>query len=159
MSSASQEDSIKCTSVGYLPWHSPDGLCILVKCYYSPQATGTIISPSDIIQTHVSAYTSWTQHANIHTRDDYITFQGTGNTQDVSSPLYEENGLWYYSNEDYADRTTNSYSKMGATIRQMTKRGLYELVHARMGHPGESVMTTLHKHIDGVSKLSKPHLF
>jgi hypothetical protein len=50
MSSASQDNSIRCTAVGYLPWHSPSGKCILVKCYYSPQATGTIVSPSDTCQ-------------------------------------------------------------------------------------------------------------
>jgi hypothetical protein len=41
----------------------------------------------------------------------------------------------------------------------MAKHGLYELIHAQMGHPGETTMTQLHKHVDGVSKLTKPPLF
>jgi len=52
MTSASQDDSICCTALGYLPWYSPEEKCLLVRCYYSPQATGTIMLPSDIILTH-----------------------------------------------------------------------------------------------------------
>jgi len=54
---------------------------------------------------------------------------------------------------------TCNYANLGATVQQMTKRGLYELIHAQMGHPGETTMTQLHKHVDGVSKLTKPPLF
>jgi hypothetical protein len=80
----------------------------------------------------------------------------------VVFPLYETNGLWYYNNDDYCDNLpmiTCNYANLGATVQQMTKRGLYELIHAQMGHPGETVMAQLHRHVDGVTKLSKPQLF
>lgn len=38
LSSAGSESDIKCTAIGFLPWRSPDGNTILVKCYYSTQA-------------------------------------------------------------------------------------------------------------------------
>ena len=41
--------AIHCTGIGYLPWHSDNGETILIPCYYSPDVSGTIISPTDII--------------------------------------------------------------------------------------------------------------
>jgi hypothetical protein len=60
---------------------------------------------------------------------------------------------------DHTSPTRTNKAALGATLRHMTKCGLYELIHSRMGHPGGKAMTQLHKHVDGVSKLNKPPLF
>jgi len=38
MSTAGGDTDITCTGLGYLPWRSPAGCTILIKCYYSSQA-------------------------------------------------------------------------------------------------------------------------
>jgi hypothetical protein len=156
MSSASQADSIKCTAMGYLPWQAPNGRTLLVKCYYSAQATDTIISPTDIVLTHRSAFTTWTQKADMNTKQGHITFSGD-NAEDVCFPLFENNGLWYYHQDDYKDYI-HPHTDI-PTIQKVNAGGLYELFHARLGHPGEKVMGQLHKHVDGLPKLKPPPLF
>jgi len=85
MSSASKENDIACTGVGYLPWQSKDGKTILVKCYYSCNSPDTIISPSDIVISNISQWHYWTQHADLvknkghtiyknHNTDDTICY-------------------------------------------------------------------------------------
>jgi len=40
--------AIYATGAGYLPWRAADDTTILIKCYYSDSAAGTIISPTDV---------------------------------------------------------------------------------------------------------------
>jgi hypothetical protein len=93
MLSASQDDSIKCTAVGYLTWHATNGRRILVICNVSQQVADTIISPYNIVQTHINACHSWTQYANIHTGVGYIKFNSNDDTNDVVFQLQQQNGL------------------------------------------------------------------
>jgi hypothetical protein len=158
MSSASQADSIKCTGMGYLPWQAPNGRSILVKCYYSEQATDTILSPSDIVLTNGTVFTSWTQHANMTTGDGHITFTGKTQNETQEFPLKERNGLWYYEYDDYKDYHDTSMSSRPA-INRLTNQGTYELMHARLGHPGTKVMSMLHLDATGIPKLTQPPLF
>jgi len=65
MSSAGGENDIACTGLGYLPWQPTDGQLILIKCYYSHNTSDTIVSPTDIVLSHLSAFNTWTQHANM----------------------------------------------------------------------------------------------
>jgi hypothetical protein len=45
------------------------------------------------------------------------------------------------------------------TMRRINNATMYELVHARLGHPGTRVMTALHKHVEGIPKLTIPPLY
>lgn len=161
MSSASEGNDIKCTAVGYLPWTSPEGTCLFVKTFYSSQAVDTIISPSDVILHHSSNYNSWTQHANLATGNGYISCQGD-NCEKIILPLYENNGLWYYNAtnfKDYVPLSTVSQSQHQnhtALITRLTLERLYELYHARLGHPGQKVMAIAHQHVDGMPQITRP---
>lgn len=158
MSSAGGENDITYTGIGYLPWRSPDGDTVLIKCYHSDQAPETIISPSDIAMNHLSTYHSWTQYANLKTNKGYIKFINQTNGDTINYPLINQNNLWYYINDDM-----NDYSPVGAistpTIRRLTNNTMYQLMHARLGHPGERVMQDVHKHAEGIPRLKKPPLF
>jgi hypothetical protein len=156
MSSASQEDSIKCTALGYLPWRAPNGYTILIKCYYSGQATDTIISPSDVVLTNKTAFKAWTQHADMTRGSGYISFSGTSET--LKYPLYERNGLWYYEYDDFHDIPTPTHDTK-PMVQRLTTTGLYGLLHARLGHPGETVMSQISHHVVGLLKLRKPTMF
>jgi hypothetical protein len=96
MSSASQNNDIKCTGIGYLPWTSTNGTTLLIKCYYSPNAADTIVSPSDIVNNHITQYHSWTQHANMATGKGTITFSNQNTNDCIEYPLIANNGLWFY---------------------------------------------------------------
>jgi hypothetical protein len=51
--------AIHCTDMGYLPWKSDSSDTVSVKCYYSKDATKTIISPTDIVITHLMNLNAW----------------------------------------------------------------------------------------------------
>jgi hypothetical protein len=151
--------TVVCTGIGYLPWRAPDGTMLLVKCYYSDHAANTIISPSDIVLNHLSEYSSWTQHSNLSTGTGYIDFI-THQNQRVRFPLYAQNGLWYYHSDNATDYNPDNPTHIHTPIvNRLNAAGLYELFHARMGHPGQKTMYELHKHLDGIPKLKQHPMF
>jgi hypothetical protein len=134
MSSVGKDSDIKCTAVGYLPWQSPENKIILVKCYYSTQASDTIISPSDIVLSLNSRYHSWTQHSDCQTGERYIKFTNNEDDTSITFPLHQENGLWFYHNTpmDYdTEGTIGSDGQQHSTIRTLGKPIQYDLIHAR----------------------------
>jgi hypothetical protein len=156
MSSASSENVIKCTALGYLPWRSPQKDTLLVKCFYSQQAVDTIISPPDIVLNDLATFHSWTQHANLQDNEGYITFTShAGEDHHVTYPLVHRNGLWYYNYNDVTDYSTDHKP----TVNRLSFAGLYDLYHARLGHPGERTLSIVHLHVDGIPKLVKPFLY
>jgi hypothetical protein len=50
---AAGEAALICTGVGYLPWQADTGEVVLVRCYYSPDAADTILSPTDIVLNNI----------------------------------------------------------------------------------------------------------
>jgi len=153
------DPALTVSGLGFLPWCAPDGTVLLIRCLYSPQAADTIVSPTDVVINHQSKYTAWAQHSNLSTKTGYIDFIGPTNER-VRFPLIEENGLWFYQNH-----SQDNYMPTGPAahpiehpplIGRLTSAGLYELVHARLGHPGLTAMQSLHHHVDGVPRL-KPH--
>jgi hypothetical protein len=143
MSSAGGENDILCTGVGYLPWRSDTGETILIKCYFSQNAPETIISPSDIVMNHMSTYHAWTQHADLMTNRGHITFINNDTKNTTVFPLINRNGLWYYINDNVSDYNSIGTQAPIPTIRRINNATMYELVHARLGHPGTRVMTAL----------------
>ncbi len=157
MSSTSSNKDIKCTALGYLPWQSPSNATLLVKCFYCQQAADIIIAPSDIVLNDMSNFHWWTQHANLLDNKGYITFLcNTDHTKTVTYPLLHHNGLWYYHYDDVTDVSNNQGIPM---VNRISTIGLYELYHARLGHPGKSILSIVHIHVDGTPKLVKPHLY
>lgn len=70
-----------------------------------------------------------------------------------------ENGLWYSYVEttmDFMPDGTNTRYK--PIINRLSSTGMYELLHAPLGHPGTKTMADIHHHIDGVPKLRPPPL-
>jgi hypothetical protein len=69
---------------------------------------------------------------------------------------YSENNLWFH----YLDQVTaDEYDKIGkdasAVVRTLSNGAAYELWHNRLGHPGETIMSKVHMHVEGVPKLKK----
>jgi hypothetical protein len=130
-----------------------------VKCFYSQQATDTIISPSDSVLNHLSKYNSWMQHADIGTSNGHITFSGP-DIKPLIYPLYAQNGLWYYQIDNFKDHSPHApHEHDRSIVNRLTSTQNYELVHARLGHPGERTMAQLHMHVDGLPKIVKPPMY
>jgi len=155
MSSAGGESDIKGIRIGYLPWWAPNGEIILIKCYHSPQAVDTIISPSDIVSNHITKHKSWTHHADFKTNDGYIAFTNKKTGKTTKYPLRQNNGLWYFFQVDAQDYQTSTTP----IIRQLTSAGKYHLYHARLGHHGVRAMSQIHLHCKGIPKLKIPTLY
>jgi hypothetical protein len=86
-------------------------------------------------------------------------FINSNTDEKAEYPLVSENGLWYYVQNDQQDYQTLPTSEIVPMIQRLTNTAIYELMHARMGHPGEKAMLCLHNITDGVPKLKKPPLF
>ena len=149
--------ALTCTGMGYLPWRSPDGTLILIKCLYSKDAADTIISPTDIVHTHYPTYIGWTQHSDLSKKSGYIDFISS-NEKRTRYPLIEANNLWYSVTSTIQDYPMIHQDKQ-PTVNRLTGAGFYALIHARMGHPGQTIMATLHQHVDGVPKMRSHPLY
>jgi len=155
------DPAVTCTGYGYLPWRAPDGTTLLVCCYYSPKAADTIISPTDVVLNHLASFSAWQQYSNLQTGMGHIEFIRTDkDTSPLHFPLTASNGLWFYHCDAVTDYNPNTDSITYQLImNRLTTTATYELYHARLGHPGTSVMSTIHLHADGVPKLNPPALF
>ena len=60
---------------------------------------------------------------------------------------YMENNLWYH----YLDHTTSRTSQ--PQVCKLTDAAEHELWHHRLGHPGKTVTSIIHDHVEGVPKL------
>jgi hypothetical protein len=96
------------------------------------------------------------------TGEGYICFQGK-HCDTITFPLYTENGLWFYKTNPYKDYVLSTTNKQQphttALIKRLSAENLYELYHARFGHPGQKIMSQLHLHIDGLPHLTRPPMF
>ena len=80
--------------IGYLPWRANNSTVLLVKCFHSPQAAETIISPQDIVVNHIADFMGWTQHSDVDTGKGLLTFHHRNSTRVTSFELEVCIGLW-----------------------------------------------------------------
>jgi hypothetical protein len=146
--------ALYCTGVGYIPWHANTGETLYSKCYYSPQAADTIISPTDVVTLHIQEYHAWEQYNDIDRGPGTIRFHSRNCAKPVEYEIHMKNGLWFHNGPNYTqhDYHQQQYGTHPIT-RCMTTAALYELYHQRFGHPGERIMIQLHKHVDDVPQL------
>jgi hypothetical protein len=78
-----------------IPWRAETGDILHVPCYYSPEATDTIISPTDVVLSHPHLYSAFSQFGHCATRQGNITFYRISGTMHAVYPLHMRNGLWY----------------------------------------------------------------
>jgi hypothetical protein len=116
------------------------------------------MSPTDIVVTNNNQYKTWTQHADLSTNTGYIEFSNPSTELLTIFPLTNKNGLWYYSTPYYQDINQQKEPDV-PIINRISTSTLYELYHARLGHPGERVMKSIHKHVTGIPQLRKPDLY
>ena len=93
---AADEVAVICSGMGYLPWQADTGEVVFVKCYYSPDAADTKLSPTDIVVNNIHNYEAWEQYSHIDTGKGYIKFHRRGGNPDITFNLSSNNGLWFH---------------------------------------------------------------
>jgi hypothetical protein len=129
---------------------------MLVQCYYCSEAADTIVSPDDVIITHIDQYYAWGKYCNVDTSYGHIEFHHRDGTPPVQYHLYRKNGLWYH---DGNTASTSDYYHSTLHIKCLTTQANYELHHQRLGHPGECIMSQIHHHILNVPPLKGNHFY
>ncbi len=148
---ADQGPAVICTGMGYLPWRATSGETLYIKCYYSNNAADTIVSPTDAVIHHMSAFHAWGQYCDLDTGRGYIQFHRRDEQPPLTYDLTANNGLWYHDGtrciiEDYSRELYDTQP----LVQRLTQPAQYELFHQRFGHPGQRTMSELHKYVDDV---------
>ena len=141
--------ALYCTGKGYLMWKAATGEVLAVSCYYSHQASETIISPTDVVLNHIGTYNAWSQHADIDNGSGHITFYHRNGVDHAVYSLYMQNGLWFYSTHA---PSLPSPSHQQPVIRRLTAILYYVLIHLRLAHAGKRTMSEVHRHFSDLPK-------
>jgi len=134
-----------------LPWHSDKGDILYVPCYFCENAAETIISPTDVVLSHLHLYTGWAQFAHVTTSRGKGTFYSIDGINHMSYTLTMKNGLWYHK---APDPTHTSQPTEHAVIHRLNNQTRYELFHQHFCHCGKWKMDILHKHVQGLQPLN-----
>lgn len=65
-----------------------------------------------------------------------------------------QSGLWFYTVDDVTKYHSGQYTKTNAIGKPInnwvSQKASYELIHARLGHPGTKVMSLIYCHVNGM---------
>ena len=154
----SETPAIYCTGLGYLKWYSEDKQLIQVPCYYCAEASGTIISPTDIVYTHLDNFTGWQMTTNIDTKTGTFILIARDGINHIKYPTFMRNNLWYHYLFQPTTSPTSIPEQPQSIIRSMNYSAIFELWHLRLGHPGRKITQKFFEHTIGVPLL-KPNKF
>ena len=142
---------MKMVAVGNLHLRTVSKDVVKVACYYSPDVSGTILSPDAIARQYKSRFQGFRKVCDIHNNTGYLIFDPIHNSQDTwVFNLKADNNLWYHQEEPISRGTTCNPTP---SINKLSTAANYELWHQRLCHPGPNIMQTIHKHSKGVPQL------
>ena len=154
----SETPAIYCTGFGYLKWHSEDKQLIQVPCYYCAEASGTIISPTDIVYTHMDNFKGWQMTTNIDTKTGTFILIARDGVNHIKYPTFMKNNLWYHYLFQPSTHNTIIPQQPRSFIHALNYAATFELWHLRLGHPGMKTTEQFIKNTIGVPSL-KPNRF
>ena len=154
------DPAIHCTGTGLLPWKADTGEVLLIRCLYCKEASGTIISPSDVNLQYKHKYNGWTLETKFDSKYGQLTFNSRDGINHLVFSAYSDNNLWHH----YLDEVTaDEYSAMGkqtkAIVNSLNSNALYHLWHHRLGHPSHKILSKAYEKCIGVPKLKQPSFF
>ena len=88
-------DGIECTVKRLFHLLCDDGFVLPVTMYYSPMATETVVSPTDIIFSNANKYDSWWQNNNCASGEGSLRFYNSDGLATSTMALKMRNKLWY----------------------------------------------------------------
>lgn len=148
--------AIHCTGVGYLPWKGSDNNMLLIRCLYSKDMQGTIISPNDVVSQYINRFSGYDISTDFDSKQGECKFIARDGCSHVCFSTYMENNLWYHYLENVPTPSQQQLkSKIKTIVRQLSDGAAYEVWHHRLGHPGHKIMEMMHKTATGVPKLRR----
>jgi hypothetical protein len=115
------EPAIVCTGKGYIPWRANNGEMILVRCLYCPNASGTILSPSDINSQYSNRYGGWTMDTDYDSKIGNFRLIARDGINHLNFSAYSENNLWFH----YLDQVKDTeYEHIGKQTKAIVKKDL-----------------------------------
>ena len=151
---ASNNTALHATGVGMITMTSEEGDKIIVECLYSPDAEGTLISPTAITSQYNEIFEGWTLFANTTNKSGYMKLIHNDGLNHATFPMYCEDNLWYHylPSDDIKEIDQ-------ASIRRLSTLSEYTLWHHRLGHPNDTVLGKMHQFARGVPKLRTPDFY
>jgi dUTP pyrophosphatase len=154
------DPAIYCTGTGYLLWRADTGELLLVRCLYCENASGTIISPSDVNMQYSDKYNGWTMETKYNSKVGQLTFNARDGINHLVFSSYSSNNLWFH----HIDQVTEKeYQYIGAQVKAVVNTlnttALYQIWHQRLGHPGHKIMQEASKHCKGIPTMKRPQFF
>ena len=148
--------ALHCVGKGYLPWKNSRGQLLMIRCYYSPSISGTIISPNDVVVQYGNKYSGYEITNDFDSKTGTCRFIARDGCTHIEFETYMENNLWFhYLNPLKSDEQRQVSKQIKSTMNQLNDVALYELWHHRLGHPGQKVMESIHRAVTGVPQLKK----
>ena len=139
-------------AVGKIQLVDISGASLSALCYYSPDVSGTIISPDAIARQHCKRFRGFRKICNCHTNTGYLIFDSVnGESDDVTFALTSTNNLWYH--RDKVQLPSDSNNENEKKINKLSTAASYELWHQRLCHPGKDTMQHMHKCTTGIGPL------
>ena len=150
--SAKKGASIEIQAIGQ---YTIRGTTLRINMYYCPEAHGTIVSPTAVVQQYSQYYHGYQKFGSIDRQNGNITLIARDGYTDVVIPLIGRNDLWYHQHSHTTAPQTCHVIKSPArpTVNRLSDAAKWELWHQRLAHPGARTMEEEHKHADGVPKL------
>ena len=156
----SDGQALHCEGVGFLPWRNEDDQLLLVKCYYSSQMTGTILSPNDVVQQYIHKYSGYCIETDFDSKLGKCRFIARDGCSHLEYSTYMENNLWHhYLLPPVSSEMETLQSSIKGVIHTLNDGATYELWHHRLGHPGQKVMEKLANSVIGLPKLKRPKFY
>ena len=115
-----------------------DGSLIPVHMCYSPEATETLISPTDAVNTSKGLCTSWTQILHITTGEGSLDFWSWSGLIHHHVPLIMKNQLWFFKDATLSPNVNHHSTNNAAN--DVHGVASYELWHDWLGHPNHGMM-------------------
>ena len=133
---------------------------ITINMYYSPDVTGTIISPTTIVHQNTDKFVGYQKYMNLDDEDGHILLVAWEGANDVTIPLYQANDLCYHCQSHYTLCPKDIANGLGMdnfnrnfTINRLSDAAKWELWHQHLAHPGNCVTEQQYKHADGIPPL------
>ena len=143
--------NIECVGEGDMILRTDGNRTMLIRTLHSPNSSGTIISPTAVAKQYSHRYSGWILETDCVAGVGSLKLLCRNGIQSDEFTLYSNNDLWYH---DMFQTNQNDLAEIETVcVKSLSDAASYELWHQRLAHPGETIMSTVHKHVRGVPKL------
>ena len=92
-----ESTNIVCTGEGFLCLRTDDNKSIPLRMLYSPDTSGTIVSPTSIVRQYSSTYMGWSIFTNCDSATGLLKLLYRNGMKSDDFSLIGSNDLWYHS--------------------------------------------------------------